>query len=88
MIGSFYLILKEMKDAVILTLLFVVVGISLFLGATFLLKKSIRSTPKIESNDDYKDMLREQRQRMDDVQQRQKDAMRQQQQRIRDMQRR
>ena len=75
-----------MKDVVILTLLFVVVGITIFVGATMLLKKSIQSTPKIERDEDYERMLQEERRRMGGVQERQKDFMRDQKQRIRDMQ--
>lgn len=77
-----------MKDAIILSLLFCAVAVLLFFGAVFLFKKSIKSTPKIESNEEYQQMMTDQRWRMQDIQQRQKDSMRDQQQRIRDLQRR
>ena len=77
-----------MKDAAILTLLFVVVVITIFVGATMMFRKSIQGTPKIERDAEYEKMLRDQRRRMDEVQERQRDTMRDQKQRIRDMQRR
>jgi len=76
-----------MKDAVILTLLIFVVCLAIFTGATTLFKKSIQSTPKIERDAEYEKMLRDQRRRMEDVQEKQRDTMRDQKQRIRDLQR-
>ena len=76
-----------MKDAVVLTLAFITVCVAIFMGATILLKNAIKSTPKIERDEDYIRMLRDERRRMEGVQDRQKDLMRDQRQRIRDMQR-
>jgi len=75
-----------MKDAVVLALLFVVVAITIFMAATTMLKGSIKSTPTIEHDADYDRMLRDERRRMEGVQDKQKDFMRDQRQRIRDMQ--
>ena len=76
-----------MKDAATLTVLIIVVCFAIFYGATFLFKSSIKSTPTIERDAEYEKMIRDQRRRMDETQERQKDSMRDQKQRIRDMQR-
>lgn len=76
-----------MKDAIILFILFLVVALTLFYGVTFLMKKTIKSTPKVEHSEDYERMMRDQRRRMEDLQDQQRRMMRDQKQRIRDLQR-
>lgn len=77
-----------MKDGVILFLILAVVATTFFWGMTLLFRKAIKSTPTIERDDDYELMMRDQRRRMDDLQDQQRQKMRDQQQRIKDLQRR
>ena len=77
-----------MKDAIILFLIILTAAATFFWGMTFLFKKSIQSTPKIERSDEYKHMMKDQRQRMNDLKDRQRQSMRDTQQRIKDLQRR
>ena len=76
-----------MKDGIILFLVLIVAGITFFWGMTLLFGKAIKSTPKIEHDDDYQRMMQDQRRRMDDLQERQRRMIQDQKQRIRDLQR-
>jgi len=76
-----------MKDGIILALILFVAGLTFFWGMTLLFSKAIKSTPKIERDEEYTSMMRDQRRKMEELQEKQRQSMRDQQQRIRDLQR-
>ena len=70
----------------ILTVVGLAVGASVFFGVIAIAKKSFHTPPQ-EHLVDSTQMLRDQRDHIEDIQRRQKDLMRDQQQKIRDLQR-
>jgi len=76
-----------MKDGIILLLILLIAAVTFFWGMTLLFTKAIKVTPKIERSDDYQRMMRDQRRRMDELQERQRRMMQDQRQRIKDLQR-
>jgi len=76
-----------MKDGVILLLVIALAATGFFMGMRFIFSHAFKSTPTIERDDDYDQMMRDQRRRMDDLQAQQRQNIRDQQQRIKDLQR-
>lgn len=77
-----------MKDGIILLLIILIGATVCFWGIKFVFRKSINVAPNVELGDDYKQMIRDQRIKMDNAQDRHKQMMRNQKQRIKDLQRR
>ena len=77
-----------MKDGVILLIILLIASTLFFWGMKFVFSRSLKAAPSVELDDEYKQMIRDQRIKMEETQERQEQMMRGQKQRIKDLQRR